>query len=338
MNPTNSNDLWLFLDWMSWAVFIVGPLMVIGGLLMFLFSDSDNGPILGVLGSFGGIGLCLLVAIPFPPAPQEAVVTPSSEPRSEPITLPEITNPEAVWAWIAVAACVVVLAVIIYFFVRRVRRDRLRAAEDAARRAKAEVEAKRLAEEKAAREQAKREKQDRIEARWGRITELHAELKRRVAEAETNWDTLFDLPALSDVSFRQTRALHRAMRDAENTVEPMPSDFNEYSPMDRIPYVKKVHAFHDAWEAALANARKVGISRLPADELRTIKRIRLLLKMAEGSGASDNERRTAYAQIRTLLGELHVVQIPREAVLAVDTGRRLALPASSVPVRAARQL
>lgn len=209
------------------------------------------------------------------------------------------------------------------------RRDRLRAIEEANEKAKAEAEAQRLAEEEAAREKARREEQERIEARWATITDLHAHLRRKVADAETDWDTLFDLPALSDVSFRQTRALHRAMREAENAVAPMPAGFDEQSPMDRIPYVKKVHAFQDAWESALINARKVGTSKLPAEELRTIKRIRGLLRLAEGNGATENERQTAYAQIRRLLEDLRVV-------LAVEAGKRLALTAA--PTKAAEPL
>lgn len=160
----------------------------------------------------------------------------------------------------------IALLIVLYLFVQKVRRDRTRRIEEENERRRAEAEARRLAEAQAAREKAAAERRARIEARWVTITDLHAELKRKVADAETDWDTLFDLPALSDVSHRPTRALHRAMREAENAVAPMSPGFDEHTPMDRIPYVKEVHAFEDAWEAALAHARKVGTSKRPEKE------------------------------------------------------------------------
>lgn len=255
----------------------------------------------------------------------EATDPPSPQPTSDPIALPEISNPGALWTLIGIAAAVIALLVVLYLFAQKVQRDRIRRVQEENERLEAEAEAQHLAEEKAAREKAAAEKKARIEARWATITDLHAALKGKVAQAETDWDTLFDLPALSDVSYRQTRALHRAMREAENAVAPMPPGFDEHTVMDRIPYVKKVHAFEDAWAAAMANAKKVGTSKLPTEELKTIRRIRRLLLMAEGNGASANERHTAYTQIRKLLGDLSVVQVPQRTLLAVEANQRLAL-------------
>lgn len=270
------------------------------------------------------------------PTPSPSTPTPSSD---SPISIPEVENPGAIWNWLGIATFSLVLLVIAYLFVQKIRRDRVRKIELENKRLEAEAEARRLAEEESRRQQMIAERRARLDARWGTITDLHAQLKQRVVDAETDWDTLFSLPALTDVSFRQTRALHRAMREAENAVIPMPANFDERTVMSKIPYVKKVHAFEDAWKIALANAQKVGTTKLPAAEIRMIKRIRVLLTLAEGSG-NDFERASAYEQIRKLLGELRVVQLPARAVAAIESRTVLAItagpeaasePISSVP-------
>ena len=313
----------------SWAAALM--MLLIGGAL------SSGGALLtsGALSKEPGEQQASSRPTASPPTSHPAETAPPPKPKSEPFSLPEISNPGAMWTWIAVIAAGIALLIVLYFFVRKVHRDRLRAAQEAKEIAEAEAEAQRLAEEKAAREKAAAEKKARIRARWTTIVDLHEELKRRVAEAETDWDTLFDLPALTDVSYRQTRALHRAMRDAENAVSPMPPGFDEQTQMERIPYVKKVHAFENAWNAAVANAKKVGTSKLPDEERKTIKSIRRLLLMAEGNGATPNERHTAYEQIRKLLSKLRVVQVPQRTLLAVESTQRLALPSAQSVVDAA---
>lgn len=323
-----------FSDIFIWMGTMVGIICIIAALVMLLkkFMTPDPlGPSWGMIIMLMIMAPAFLFGVPFLFSTDEnaepvAEATPSPEPTatsepkptSDPISLPEIENPAVLWTWLGIAVVVLALLFSIYVFVQRVHRDRVKKLE-------LEQKARELAEAEARRQREAAERQARIEARWATITDLHAELKRRIVDAETDWDTLFTLPALSDVSYRQTRALHRAMREAENAVIPMPEGFDERTPMEKIPYVKKVHAFEDAWKIALSHAQKLGTSKLPDEELRTIKRIRQLLVLAEGSGASEFERATAYEQIQKLLGELRVVQLPNRVRAAIESHRRLAI-------------
>lgn len=299
----------------SWSsivlMVIVGGALATGGYSLTLWTPSAEG----------------MSPSPTPTPTPEDLAPAEPEPTQDPISLPEIENPAALWTWIGAIVAVLFIAVSVYLFVQKIHRDRVRKLELENQRLEAEAEAQRLAEVESRRQKRLAEQRARIDARWATITDLHEQLKRRVVEAETDWDTLFSLPALTDVSFRQTRALHRAMRDAENAVIPMPAGFDERTAMDKIPYVKKVHAFEDAWKIALSNAQKVGTSKLPSDEQNTIKRIRQLLIMAEGTGASEHERANAYRQIRKLVGELRVLQLPTRAIAAIESQRLLAITA-----------
>ncbi|MFK0085570.1 hypothetical protein [Glutamicibacter sp. NPDC090743] len=136
---------------------------------------------------------------------------------------------------------------------------------------------------------------------------------------------MFDLPALTDVSVQATSKLYRAMRDAENAVIDMPEDFELYTNLDYLAYPKAVRAFEEDWDAAYANAQKISTTKIPAKELKTIQRIRALLTLAEGVGATDHERHTAYTQIRKMLGELKHVSVPDRALLHIEEKQRLAL-------------
>lgn len=326
----------VFLDFLAgsqlWSiagvVIVVFALFIVLVGLIGLFRAGHTGmpaapgvTLLGLGGVMGSLGFFIHYQAGKTPA--DAEPTPSatpSAPATDPVVLPPVQNLGVIWTYIGLTAAVVAILAAVYFFTQKVRRDRLTEREEENRRREEEERARKLAEEEARR-------LARIAAHWAKITDLHAELKRRVVDAETDWDMLFDMPALSDVSYRQTRALHRAMRDAENAAITMPDGFTADTPLSGIPYVKKVRAFQSAWDAAYTFAKKLGTAKLPAAEIRTIARIRTLLILAEGSGASEHERATAYDQIRKLLGDLRVVQLPPRALDAIEARRVLAITA-----------
>ncbi|ALG27801.1 hypothetical protein AOZ07_01490 [Glutamicibacter halophytocola] len=208
------------------------------------------------------------------------------------------------WIGVAVAA-IALIAAIIWGISKLHRRKQLEAQE---------MERK-----------AQDEEQTKLTARWQTVIDRHEAMRLNVLKAETDWDMLFDLPALTDIKIRATSRLYHAMRDAENTIPGMPTKFNLYTDLNTLPYPKAVRAFEDAWEAAYANAQRISTTKIPAKEQKTIQRIRALLTLAEGAGATDHERHTAYTQIHKMLGDLKTIKVPKRARLHIEEKQRLAL-------------
>ncbi|MCS3494401.1 putative transporter YbjL [Arthrobacter sp. JUb119] len=239
------------------------------------------------------------------------------DPSPTPTPLPETTAPAdtgtplmvLLWIGVAIAAIALIAAIIWSISKLRQRQQRQRKQLEAQ-----EAQRKALEEEQA-----------KIAERWKTVTDRHEAMRRNVLKAETDWDMLFDLPALTDIKIRATSKLYRAMRDAENAIPDMPATFTLSTDLNTLAYPKAVHAFEDAWETAYANAQRISTTKIPAKELKTIQRIRALLTIAEGVGATDHERHTAYTQIRKMLGDLKTIKVPKRALLHIEEKQRLAL-------------
>lgn len=238
-------------------------------------------------------------------------------PSPAPPPLPETTTPAdtgtplMVLLWIGVAiAAIALIAAIIWGISKLRHRKQLQ-------RQQLEVQEAQC--------KAQEEEQARIVARWKTVIDRHEAMRRNVIHAETDWDMLFDLPALTDIKVRATSRLYHAMRDAENAVPDMPATFTLSTDLNTLAYPKAVRAFEDAWETAYAYAQRISTTKIPAKELKTIQRIRALLTLAEGVGATDHERHTAYTQIRKMLGDLKTVKVPDRALLHIEEKQRLAL-------------
>lgn len=213
--------------------------------------------------------------------------------------------------WIGVAIAAIALIAAIIWGISKLRHRK-------------QLQRKQLEVQEAERK-ARDEEQAKIAARWKTVTDRHEAMRLNVLKAETDWDMLFDLPALTDIKLRATSKLYRAMRDAENTIPDMPDTFTLSTDLNTLAYPKAVRAFEDAWEAAYANAQRISTTKIPAKELKTIQRIRALLTLAEGVGATDHERHTAYTQIRKMLGDLKTIKVPERALLHIEEKQRLAL-------------
>ena len=214
----------------------------------------------------------------------------------DPIVLPEIQNLGTLWTVAGFILAAVIIGAIIFTMLRAIRKDRRAQELEAAER-------------------------ERIRKRWQeQVEDVHNALRAKMVAAETDWDMLFTYPALSDTSYRATRNLHQAARAAELAATDMPADFDERTPLDSLPYMQAITALDKAWGVALKNAKKVGLRKVSDEERRTIGRIRTLLTIAEGAGASAADRDTAYAQIQKLVGKL-----PQRATLALEKRTQLAL-------------
>lgn len=158
-----------------------------------------------------------------------------------------------------------------------------------------------------------------IGERWVGITARAESVMAKVAEAETDWDMLFTLPALTQVSYPPTAELHRALAEVRDLDAAPPTD--AAGEKDH-PYPEAVRKLELAWEKALQNARRVGQTEIPEDERRTIEEIQRLLALATGPGSSVSERSVAYDRVRRLLPTLRHVSVPERTLGQLEEARR----------------
>lgn len=273
---------------------------------------------------FGVISAGLSFAFPWIFGVVSGEVGESPKPTSEPSPQPTGTNeptraPDTVqepadltWLWITFAVIVAaILAVLLVWLIihlsTRARRG-IRAAREQA--------------------EALRALQESRAATWQSYHDRHNELLRKILHAETDWDTLFFMPALSDSSVPQTLTMLRAMRTANtlrDTAGKMPPNLDDGDDLTKLPFPRAVEDFALAWEAAERHARKVGQKNVPLAERRLIKQIRTLLDMAENSAASETERNLAYKRAQALIGDLESIHIPAKAMEQLEERKLLAL-------------
>lgn len=221
------------------------------------------------------------------PSPSPTVTpTPSTKPTTPPVESAPM-NFEIIWLIIAGVAALALLALAGYFVTRS---------------AKGSLEKRR--EREAIR-------QDFVD-RWQRFIDSHEDLKRKVYHAETDWDTLFSMPALSDVSVPETAAMFRAMQVAGEISSEPPVDTPEGGSVAGLDYPKAVSEFARTWNVAYRTAQRLGQSVIPEEERKIISEIRTLLKLAESQ--NEAERQLAYKRIKSLTKKLHSVTIPEVAM------------------------
>lgn len=230
--------------------------------------------------------------------------SPKPEVTSDPITLPAIENLGTLW-FILGAIVVAVFVIFAVLFLTRAGRKEARARLE------------------------RRAIEDEFASRWLAVKDLHQKMLRKITHAETDWDTLFFMPALSDMGVPATRKLYDAYREAENASDAIPR-----TPVDDISvlaYPKAVYAFQAAWDAAEREARRIGQSRLTREERKTIKEIKNLLAIAENSAASPNEREIAYRRVQNLVKTLTQIVLPQAALAAIEAGLTKTLEIEAAP-------
>lgn len=243
--------------------------------------------------------------------------TPQPTTTTSPTRAPEPVQQPAdlTWLWImlGVIAATILTVLLIWLIIHlstRARRS-LRAAREAA--------------------DALRALQESRTATWRSFHDRLDELLRKIFFAETDWDTLFFMPALSDSSDPHTYEMLRAMRTAttlRDTAGEMPSNLSDDIDLTKLPFPRAVDAFALAWDAAERNARKIGQKNIPVKERRLIKQIRTFLDMAENSAASETERNLAYKRALALIADLESITIPTRAMEQLEERKLLALTTS----------
>lgn len=162
---------------------------------------------------------------------------------------------------------------------------------------------------------------DRQTAAWQLFADRHNCLLRKIAHAETDWDTLFFTPAINDPSVPETLRMLEAMRTAGNlrdTAGTLPAGLAADADITALPYPKAVDAFDLAWDVAEKNARRIGQSATPPHERKMISEIRTLLNIAENAAASGTERGLAYRKAQSLIGELTTIHVPKTALAELE--------------------
>ncbi|AUG29451.1 MULTISPECIES: hypothetical protein [Microbacterium] len=183
---------------------------------------------------------------------------------------------------------------------------------------------------RASRTQAATERatRDRLTAAWQGFHDRHDELLRKILHSETNWDSLFFHPALTDPNVPETYRMLLAMRAAgvlRDTAGELPIALSEDTDLLELPYPKAVVEFNLAWDAAERNARRLGQKGIPVAERTLIKEIRTLLDLAENSAASQTERSLSYRRALKLIESLESVHVPPRAVAQLEGRQKLAV-------------
>ncbi len=163
---------------------------------------------------------------------------------------------------------------------------------------------------------------------WDGYRAVHDGLKLAVLDAETDWDLIFQYPALVDGSVPQTRDFHRALREVEAQSATPPADLSLSMAIGELPYPRLVRAADEAWASAWGFARRTGTRLIPRDERKKIDQIVKLLRMARSTGGSEHERAIAYERAARLIGELRFVKVPEATLQALGAESRLMLETS----------
>ena len=238
-------------------------------------------------------------------APTSAPATPPTRESAPSIALPKIENADSIWIILGIVAVSTALIAVIYFAVTRVLAHRKALAEESARRAEATEW-------------------------WERFVAEKRELLQRIVFFETDWDTLFSLPALADATVPETAKMFESVRALSEISEKMPRGVKSTDSIPSLAFPAAVRALRDAIEVAEKTARKIGMSSIPKAERRLISEIQTALALAQNDGASETERALAYRRVNSLISQLTSVTIPERALLELESETRKAIEAGSV--------
>ncbi|WP_159626812.1 hypothetical protein [Actinomyces sp. zg296] len=162
---------------------------------------------------------------------------------------------------------------------------------------------------------------------WSAVEKRHQVVQDAWFDAEMDVvTTMLTRPALLDPAVPATGRLIEALENARaihaaSGGEPPAAWLDGISDLESLPYYRAVLDLERNWRAATTAADKAGRAILPRTERRILAEVESLLAIATG-GASANERDTAYARIKTLLGRIKTLRIPEKAWQAIDAAHR----------------
>lgn len=157
---------------------------------------------------------------------------------------------------------------------------------------------------------------------WKKYEDDYDKVVAQVLATEVDWDTIFFKPSLNDTSIPVVGKAWSTYHRVASMDRTFPSGLNPETDVTTLSWPTAVTELVRAWKAADDYATKIGQKRLPPQERKTIKAIRMYLKIAEGDGASENERQSAYRQIHKLTQKLTRVTIPNKARTLITEGAK----------------
>lgn len=249
-------------------------------------------------------------AVPSPTPTQTPTPTATSEPTRAPEPVQQPADLTGLYITLGIIAGVILLILLGWLIVISVRKAR-RGIREARKEAAAQHAAKL-----------------RQAATWNSFHEHHEELLRKILHSETDWDSLFFTPALTDPSVPETYAMLKAMRTANtlrDTAGELPANLDLAADLTKLPYPQAVQDFALAWDAAERNAQRIGQKGIPSAERKIIKQIRTLLDLADNGAASQNERNLAYKRAQSLIESLESVTVPKRAIAQLEERHQLML-------------
>ena len=155
---------------------------------------------------------------------------------------------------------------------------------------------------------------------WKKYEGDYDKVVAHILATETDWDTIFFKPSLNDTSIPLVGKAWRTYHRVSGMDRTLPAGLDPETDVTTLPWPRAVTELVQVWKAADDYATKIGQKKLPPQERKTIKAIRMYLKIAEGDGASENERQSAYRQIHKLTQKLTRVVIPKKAQNLITAG------------------
>ena len=184
------------------------------------------------------------------------------------------------------------------------------------RRAERRLERYRLKQQaKIAIAQASGRRRDNEDGYRREIVKLLAEHDRTDAqwlEYEVDIAKLLDFPLMTDMRNPLTVAFHKAKRQADLLRPEKPEDLIS-DRTAQLEYRDAVHEYLSAFEIAEAEAIRRRRSDFSADDQQRLARAQHLLRLAQDTAASPQERQSAYARAGRELDGLIVLPAPTRA-------------------------
>ncbi len=137
-----------------------------------------------------------------------------------------------------------------------------------------------------------------------RVVAQHDAVSRRWLDHELDAAKVIDFPLMTDMREPLTRDFHRAKRKADAL---RPEEGDALDPTQVAEYRDAVERFEDAFEVALAEARRRAQHDFTDVERKRLQTARMLVGIAIDEAASSAERQSAYRRARAELDGLIVL-------------------------------
>ncbi|WP_370132582.1 hypothetical protein [Streptacidiphilus sp. EB103A] len=154
--------------------------------------------------------------------------------------------------------------------------------------------------------------------RWLLLTQEHDRIREEYGTYLADPLAYLDRPTLGDTSVPETVAFLHALDAAQDA---------RRSRDDLAGYRIAISVLKTASRTADETARRVGLNHLPQRERSVVRQARKILAQALNSGATEQERRSAYAKACKMLEG--IVVLPREARAALESASRPGLSAAA---------